>query len=424
MGKREITLVSAQPYPYITKDGDLKIGSAIAYEEGSEEDALFGDAEKTVGMILLSKDESVTIVVEEEADDFSKGSLNAKMKSVSPEALAKLSDARKAITLSKAYKDQTDDMTILGEFSSDDTKKLMSSMAQTEAYTKDILVKTKESGSTNLYGFLDDYAFKKHILVVGDAGTGKTHIISQFCSDKKYTMIEEIGHSGLEAVDLIGYMIKLPDGSFGFKDGSFSEAFRKAAAGEKVVYFIDEMLRIPARELNILVGALTPDHAGNLRLRTNRPSNKDSEGIYKSEELVIPQENFWVVASSNQGSGYQTAKLDEALRDRFRLFYQEMADSEIYDIITDKLTRIGGTELFAKGMIQLVEKTRQIQETGNLTRHFSIRHLSEAVDTSENLNQVKGRMYQLVNNIVSIDASGRFNQEQTKIVREIIRTTI
>ncbi len=123
-------------------------------------------------------------------------------------------------------------------------------------------------------------------------------------------------------------------------------------------------------------------------------------------------------------TGYNTARIDEALKDRFRMFYQEMSENDILEIIEYKLRRHKTTKVFLKSLVSLIRKTEEIKQTGNIPRNFSVRHLSEAVDTAKDSRDIKKRMFELVNNIVAIDSDGKYNTEQTKIINNLIKSTL
>lgn len=160
-------------------------------------------------------------------------------------------------------------------------------------------VKEEERGG-NLLEFIERYEFKEHILVSGPRGAGKTYTIDKHLREQGVE-VEFIGcHNALESIDLLGYYIRNADGSFVWLDGALSGSFRKAK-DKKVALFMDELLRMPSRELNILVAALTPDSEGYFNLRTNRITNT-VDGIGEVELLRIPKENLWVVGTTNVGA--------------------------------------------------------------------------------------------------------------------------
>ena len=120
--------------------------------------------------------------------------------------------------------------------------------------------------------------------------TSKTYSATQWIDEAGYESEFIAGHSGLESIDLLGYWIKNSEGNLIWLDGALTAAFRKALT-QKCVLLFDELLRVPARELSILVGSLTPDSSGHYRLRTNRLVD-ENDGIGETETLVVPMENL------------------------------------------------------------------------------------------------------------------------------------
>ena len=116
--------------------------------------------------------------------------------------------------------------------------------------------------------------------------------------------------NGTEAVSLLGNMIKISTGEFVWKDGIVTQAFRAAANGEKVLLFLDELLRAPDKELSILVGSLTPDSRGKLVLRTERGLEESIvDGVIEEEVIETDLEHLWCVATTNQGRYGNTASI-------------------------------------------------------------------------------------------------------------------
>jgi hypothetical protein len=93
--------------------------------------------------------------------------------------------------------------------------------------------------------------------------------------------------------------------------------------------------------------------------------------------------------------------------------------------LTGKATLSDAINFYTENLESMVkQKTKEIQSTGNIPRSFTIRHLSEAIDTASSLKGIKKKMVELVNNIVSIDSDGKFNKEQRNIVSSLIKKTI
>ena len=153
---------------------------------------------------------------------------------------------------------------------------------------------------------LERYAFTKNIMLVGDAGEGKTFLLSSWINRKQkedgYAYYHADGHEGFEIPDMLGMMVPNEAGGMSWIDGPVTQAFRSAARGVKTVLFMDEILRIPDKERSLLIGALVPKADGFLSMRTNRIMGYDADGIGDTEEIKCLPENLWVVAASNIGT--------------------------------------------------------------------------------------------------------------------------
>jgi len=292
-------LSSSLVFPYINRDGSIKMGLSVILEENQEMN-VFGELENEEKSMLLYDSETEQLISGK--IDFKRENLNKKTRAISEEVLTGLKNVRKKVLLLKSFKNQNLDVQNINDIDihEDEFRILLREIKKTADLSKNIMTKIAESTGDDLEGMLSSYAFKKHLLITGNSGEGKTYIIDKFLKDNEISTIMDVGHTGIESIDLVGHYIKKPDGTFGWRDGTFSMAFRRAQK-EKVAYFMDEILRIPTRELNILVGSLTPDSSGMLRLRTNRFVD-EVDGVSQTEEIIVPQENLWVVGSTNQGA--------------------------------------------------------------------------------------------------------------------------
>ena len=288
--------------------------------------------------------------------------------------------------------------------------------------------------SSDLYGVLQTYDGLKHILVTGQAGVSKTYTVSKYAEAEDRHMFFKALDNGTETIDLVGHLIKLTNGEFAWKDGVVTQAFRAAARGEKVLLFIDELLRAPDKELSLLVGCLTPDSRGKLVLRTGRPLEDTLvDGVVEEEVLETTLENLWCVATTNQGRGYHTGKIDMALKDRFRIFEQTMSEETSKDIATTVLKASPyGSKLSDTAIEGLIEKMYKVVNAvaahvdgdGKLKQYITIRHITEVINTSKKVKDIKPRMMDLVANLVMIDSSGNLNVEQREIIKGYIKTNV
>jgi hypothetical protein len=286
--------------------------------------------------------------------------------------------------------------------------------------------------TSDLYGMLKTYEGQKHILVTGDAGLGKTYIVSKFAEEEDRQVFFKALDNGTETIDLVGHLIKVSDGSFPWKDGVVTQAFRAAARGEKVLLFLDELLRAPEKELSLLVGCLTPDSRGKLVLRTGRALEDTlTDGVVEEEVIETDIEHLWCVATTNQGRGYHTGKIDMALKDRFRIFEQTMSIETSKEIAINVLKATDyGKKLSDTAVTATIDKLYKVVEAvanhvegdGKLKQYITIRHITEVINTSRKLKDLKSRMMDLVSNLVMIDSSGKLNVEQKEIIYSYIKT--
>lgn len=278
------------------------------------------------------------------------------------------------------------------------------------------------NGSVNLEEFLDRYFFKKHLLIQGEKGGGKTYAVDKKIRDEGIDSELIIGHEGIEAIDLLGYYVKTETGDLVWLDGALTKAFRKALDG-KVVLFIDEMLRIPSRELNILVGSLTPSSVETYRLRTNRVINI-VDGIGETELIEIPMANLWSIGTTNVGAGYAVDDIDDALADRFRVVNKDTSNTELESILSRNATINGISNSIVESLVSFYTQMRDLVTSGELEKYVNTRHLSEVLQLSESDAEVKMYMLDLIPTWTSSDTNGQPNKAEKDIITKLIKKII
>jgi MoxR-like ATPase len=222
----------------------------------------------------------------------------------------------------------------------------------------------------------------------------------------------------MESIDLLGYLIPDKSGELVWKDGALTEAFRRAQH-HKVVMFFDELLRVPSRELNLLVGALSPNSRGEYVLRTGRVLEV-IDGIAVEETLVVPSENLWVIGTTNVGAGYAVDEIDEALSDRFRIVRKD-TDKEEMKVIINKLFP-AGVPKFTTELMKVYTYLEELRKKGDLTKIVNMRHLVEAVQFSDYTKEgIVDNLLDLVPHWVDRDTDGYLNTAQRDIVLKSIQ---
>ena len=292
---------------------------------------------------------------------------------------------------------------------------------QYELMMKGIEAERKKNGNIGLDEFLERYSFKKHTLLVGKAGVSKTFTATKWVDEAGYESEFIAGHSGLESIDLLGYWIKNSVGELVWLDGALTAAFRKAKK-EKVVLLFDELLRVPSRELSILVGALTPDSSGHYRLRTNRLIG-EKDGVGETETIVIPQENLHVIGTTNIGADFDVENIDVALQDRFRTHEVTMATNTIHEICT-QVNNGKFPDKTIDSLVDLYEKIKLLVESNELTRELSLRHLTETISMADDVKDISSFMQDLYTIVCSRDTSGKINLTEERIYKSTVKKSI
>lgn len=286
-------------------------------------------------------------------------------------------------------------------------------------FQKQVIKYKSVNGSVDLGSFIDRYWFKKHLLVQGEKGLGKTYTIDKKLTDEGLEHTFIAGHEGIESIDLLGYYIKDETGNLVWLDGVLSETFRKAKT-DKCALFIDEILRIPSRELNILVGALTPSSRGTYRLRTNRIVDV-IDGVGTTELLEVPVDNLWCVGTTNVGAGYQVDEIDSALSDRFRVVVKETSNNELEAILNSCASVNGISEKVIHQMISFYSQVKDFVVSGELEKQVNVRHLCEVLQFSKNDDEIKSYMLDLVHTWCSTDTNGNPNKSEKEIIVKMIK---
>lgn len=294
---------------------------------------------------------------------------------------------------------------------------------------------------------LKRFAFKIPVLVEGDRGSGKTYEAFEYAKNLNIEPSFVGGHAGIESIDLLGCLVpyagqenKIEDTSVSaadffsgdyqmkvssnssnsliWKDGPIAEAFRKAQSGEKAVLIIDELLRIPQRELNILLTALSPVH-GKYNLRTGRILEV-IDGVAREEVLSCDTRDLFVLATTNVGGQYAVDTIDPALAERFVLVRKDTEYDRLVSILRKKAQEKGFNENLADKAGMFFNRMLSAKEQGIVEEVPTLRTLSRAFDLAEKEDEVKDYIFDQHLLWVARDVYGKPDREQVDVVKQIM----
>ncbi len=186
--------------------------------------------------------------------------------------------------------------------------------------------------ATYLYGKVDEASQEDLLLsdiileggtalLFGATGSFKTTTIKRLAVKHGAKLVVLKGSIGKEDREFFGQVTKTVEG-VAFVDGELTEAFR-AAAKERTVLLIDEVLRFNLEHLNVLIGALDTYEAQELRAMG---LTVPGDGWYyqvklpTGERLIAPTRSLAIIGTTNVDLKHNRGQLmSDALLRRFKV---------------------------------------------------------------------------------------------------------
>ena len=266
------------------------------------------------------------------------------------------------------------------------------------------------------------------VLVQGTHGAGKTHGARQHGDMGGFDAVVEChGHAGIEAIDFLGGMLPTEgDKSLVWVDGPVTEAFRRAALGQRVLLIVDEIYRVPRRERSLFLSALSPARAksGQLvyRLKTGRPVAPSAPGLLPTMEMVeAPEALLSIIATTNVGAGYDVEDDDPAESSRWHKIHYAPGDGKTLAILSAECTELKLPDSVPAKLIEVCKNLRKLRLDGEARLVPSTRELVRAVHLSSSATEVKAALSEMAHAWVGLDSAGEPNPAQLKAVRAGIK---
>ncbi|MCF6207515.1 MAG: AAA family ATPase [Sulfurovum sp.] len=267
------------------------------------------------------------------------------------------------------------------------------------------------------------YAFKRHLLFIGEKGSGKTHDIYAYMKANNLDHVFVGGNADVEAMDLKGNLLpfeKNGEKNFIWVDGPLTQAFRRAAAGEKVILFIDELLRMSKSAQSLLVPALTTDIHGNYVLDTGRVIDV-VDGVGKTECIKAPSQNLWVLATTNMGAEYGTPDMESALEERFELIEKNNSLDKIIRVLKEIAKTKGFDDEVVSQMTDFYESMVALKEEGVLAKLINLRHLAQSMEDAMSQDDLYDCLMDRMPKWVERDMGGKLLEDQIVVVEKALK---
>lgn len=261
---------------------------------------------------------------------------------------------------------------------------------------------------------------KVPLLLAGEKGWGKTHEARELVDLLDAQLIVVQGHENVEAQDLTGYTTRYGNDMV-WKDGRLAQAFRSAAKGNKVLLLLDELLRIPGRQLSVLLSALAPS-AGHYELATGRIVDVE-DGIGNEETLRCSVNNLFVVATTNIGVKYAVDPMDPALQERFLLIIKSLEVEKLRSTVLEFASGKGfvGAETIAENAVKFFHSMTTLKSHSLAADVPNPRTMIRAVHMADTEEEIGACVSKQILTWVSLDVEGQPVPEQLDAVNKAIR---
>jgi hypothetical protein len=259
----------------------------------------------------------------------------------------------------------------------------------------------------------------KPLLIKGEPGAGKTYQARQH--GLMFDHYIEVGiHNATEATDLLGYQTP----TVPWVDGPMSEAWRKAALGETVLFVADEILRARASVQTLFLTPFQPTNIGGVdyyKLRTGRFIEDPKTGVHISEELLAPVANLAIVATTNVGAQYDVDEGDPATKRRFVHVHVKVDNAKVGAIVDGYVKARSFSSSVTDSITAFWMQCKVLVADGFLGTMPNISTFCEAVQFATDEADVPTELYRLGMNLwVANTLEGEPEPEQVKKVTGIM----
>lgn len=283
---------------------------------------------------------------------------------------------------------------------------------------------------------LEKLQFKKHVLLKGDKGSGKTYLADEFAKKCGAEVFFLGGNNSTKPEHFLGEYLPLSvevkmkgqrslfeeqsisQVSMVWKDGKLSQAFRYAAAGNKAIFLLDELQRVPRDVLSILISSLTPVN-GKYNLNTER-AIAVVDGIAEEEIISCPVQNLWVIGTTNVGAGYDVFKPDEAFKDRFQDIRKDTDTDVMQKVLKSKAKAKSYPVSSIEPLIAFYKLYEKMRRDGSFKSICNQRHLGEAIDLSVDVDDLKESLWENREAWVCTDINGKPRKEQEELIEKLL----
>ena len=184
----------------------------------------------------------------------------------------------------------------------------------------------------------------------------------------RFDLVIVEGKEGLLDLDFLGAILPTEDDRRVWIDGPVLRAMRLAQI-DPVVLFLDEINRVPRKQINLLLGLMNPksrEICKQMRIAVEGAGPFYMVEVPMTSEIVwCPAAHLRIIGSGNFGRAYAVHELDPAVRRRFDTvieFDYLPPDQEIMLA----MHKCGLPRLMAETLVSVASETRRMMGNGEL----------------------------------------------------------
>lgn len=261
----------------------------------------------------------------------------------------------------------------------------------------------------------------------GEPGCSKTYDAERWIRKFDHHVLIQ-GHEALRTIDMLGGYLPSPSGGFEWQEGDITSAFRAAAHGKTSAMLMDERNRISRGILSVLCSALVPRY--NLEdekcyvLKSGRKVEND-EGMKVMEEIWAPCHMLAIIATSNEGRGYNVTIDDAAERARWMIKRVSYDEKSVALILEASLKGLGWDTSYAKKLADFATKGREcVFKNSTLKNPPTLRHLCQAIDNALHADKIGVELEAIAHaQFCGLDSHNMVDVGQIGVVKSLLIST-
>ena len=241
-----------------------------------------------------------------------------------------------------------------------------------------------ESGDREFRTLANAYKRRKHIMLEGPTGSGKTALANDFCAELNKPMIRVNCSEGMDEFQLVGHMTKNKSGEVIFVPGFIHMAMKYG-----ITIVLDEVNSLDEAVATILHGVMD---FGYLSIP------------YNDNEILHAHPDFFVIGCINPPEDYAGMKeMNQATLSRFRWIEQVGYLPEDKEVEVVMAQAGVNNPMVARTLVRLANDVRASKKAGDIGWDCSTRNLIDCLSFSTDEPLPKAIRATLVNRCPPID---------------------